>query len=297
MKFTPFKIGVSSFLLVLLLMPFGHALMVLNEHLLTHYKLLGAFLIGMLGLAVLVLGLFKNEKNALATIFGLLGGIFVWTGWIEFSFVWIAEKLKVPALMENGEIVTKPEYLIMLSSLGLLSTFIVFFIFTQNRCTFFNWIQRTFSFRSKLKNNSLNHRPLALITFIETIMVLWTFYIVLLLVYDKDIAGDDHPATYFVAFGSLFWSAYLFLKLTKIPKFDYAIRYAIPTVIIFWNFVEVIGRWNLLKEIWVYPIEHWKENLMILTLLILFIIIYIRENKSNKPSNQDNLFDRKLEQV
>ncbi len=296
MQLSTLKIGVFSFLLVLLLMPFGHALMVLNELLLTHHKLIGAFLIGVLGIGLLIWGLIRNDKNTSATILGLLAGIFVWTGWIEFSFVWIAEKLKVPGLIEKGEVVTKPEYLIMMSSFGLLATFFIFFLFTQNRCTFFNWLQRMFSFRKTLKGNVLDYRPLALITFIETIMVLWTFYIVLLLVYDKDIAGDDHPATYFVAFGSLFWSAYLFLRLIKIPKFDYAIRYAIPTVIIFWNFVEVIGRWNLMKEIWVYPVEHWLENLMILMMLVIFIVVYIRENRGQGKSKNERLFEKELKE-
>jgi len=125
-------------------------------------------------------------------------------------------------------------------------------------------------------------KPMAVITFIETILILWTFYIVLLLVYDKDIAGDKHPATYIVAFGSLFWSIYLFLNLIKIKAFDYAIRYAIPTVIIFWNFVEVLGRWDLFKEIWVHPFEHAIEIGIITLLFFGFIAYYIFENKQAK---------------
>ncbi len=283
MKIQTAKIGLLSFGLVLLLMPFGHALMVLNEKILATHKLFGAASIGFLGVHLLIIGILKNEKASTATILGLLAGIFVWTGWVEFSFVWIAEKLKVSPLIENGEVVTKPEYLIMLSSFGLLTTFVILFLFSHSRCNFFNWFQRVFKIRNHLKQSDNTNRPLAIITFIETIMVLWTFYILLLLVYDKDIAGDKHPATYFVAFGSLFWSLYLFLKLIKITRFDYAIRYAIPTVIIFWNFVEVMGRWNLMKEIWIHPFEHWLENSIILALLILFVGVYIRENKQKKP--------------
>ena len=37
----------------------------------------------------------------------------------------------------------------------------------------------------------------------------------------------------------------------RIKAFDHALRYAIPTVIIFWNFVDVAGRWNLFAEVWV----------------------------------------------
>lgn len=137
--------------------------------------------------------------------------------------MWIAEKLDVYSLIENGEIATKPEYLVMMSSVGLLSTIIILYFFKQSSCTFFNWFQKLG--KMELKKVKAEDKFWAGITFIETI--------VLLLVYDKEIAGDKHPLTFFVAFGSLFWSAFLFLKLIKLKKFDYAIRYAIPTVIIF----------------------------------------------------------------
>ncbi|MBX7201596.1 MAG: hypothetical protein IT240_01080 [Bacteroidia bacterium] len=282
MNLSSFKTGLIAFLIVLLLMPLGHALMVLNEHMLDEQKLIGAFFIGVLGLALLVWGIFSDKKRTLATILGLLGGVLLWTGWIEFSFVWIAEKLNIPHLEENGEVVTNAEYLVMMSSLGLLLAFLLLFLFAQNNCTFFNWFKRVFRLNTALKITEKQQKPLALTTFIETIMLLWAFYLVLLLVYDKDIAGDKHPATYIVSYGSLLWSCYLSLKLFKLNKLDYAIRYAIPTVIVFWNFIEVLGRWNTFKEIWVYPTEHWLENLLFLIALGAIIIYYFIENKKNK---------------
>ncbi|MCA0431320.1 MAG: hypothetical protein LCH32_12545 [Bacteroidetes bacterium] len=276
-KLKTYKYGFFSFLIVLLFMPIGHALMVLNEKLFEHYKFIGAFVIGFIGIISLIIGIIKNKNQFAATLYGLLAGVLVWTGWVEFSFVWIAEKLNVAPLIENGEIATKPEYLVMMSSLGLLLTFLVFFILKQTNCQFFIWVQNLIGLRKYIKQEASSNKPFAILTFIETIVILWTFYIVLLLVYDNDIAGDKHPATYFVAFGSLFWSLYLTLKLIKIQKFDYAIRYAVPTVIIFWNFIEVIGRWDLMKEIWIHPFEHWLENLIILALLVFFIGYYVTE--------------------
>lgn len=284
-KRSSFLIGTFSFLLVLFLMPVGHALMVFNEKILAHYKLIGAAGIGFIGFLLLVWGFKINEKKGMATLFGLLSGILIWTGWIEFSFVWIAEKQNVAPLIENGEIATKPEYLVMLSSVGLLIAFLLLFLFTQNKCSFFNWFQKLAGFKKLLSPTGQTQRPFAIVTFVETIMVLWTFYIVLLLVYDKEIAGDKHPVTFIIAFGSLFWSIYLYLKLIKLSKLDYAIRYAIPTVVIFWNFVEVIGRWNLMKEIWIHPTQYWFENVMILCILLTFIVYYVYEQtNSNKKS-------------
>ena len=287
-----FRTGTLSFIIVLLFMPLGHALMVLNEKLIPEHKFLGAAILGFTGLFLLFIGIRKNEKPLTSTLLGLIAGILIWTGWVEFSFVWIAEKLGVAPLIENGEIATKPEYLVMMSSIGLLSTILILFFFKQSSCTFFQWFQKLGKMEmTKVKSQE---KFWAGITFIETIIILWTFYIVLLLVYDKDIAGDRHPLTYFVAFGSLFWSAFLFLKLIKIKKFDYAIRYAIPTVIIFWNFVEVTGRWDMFKEIWVHPFEHWIANSIILGFLIGFTIYYIIENKNKTEQKRITREEKKL---
>ncbi|MEN8248245.1 MAG: hypothetical protein ABFS32_04890 [Bacteroidota bacterium] len=279
MNFKSIKNGILAFVIILLLMPIGHALMILIEELLEADKFIGAFIVGLLGLVLLILSLTRFQKKSVATISGLLAGILVWTGWVEFSFVWIANKLSIPGAMENGEVVTKPEYLIMPSSLGLLSTLMIFFLFNKSRCQFFNWFQRLFGLKKLIRVKSKDDRPISIITFIETIMILWFFYIVLLLVYDPDIAGDNHPMTFIVAFGSLIWSIYLFLNLIKINQLDYAIRYAIPTVIIFWNFIEVMGRWDLFKEIWVHPFEHWIEILIITLLFIGFLGYYVVESR------------------
>jgi hypothetical protein len=284
--------GVFAFIIVLLLMPLGHALMVLNEKLLHINQFTGAAVIGLVGMALLAWGLRANHRPATATLLGLLAGVLVWTGWVEFSFVWMAHKLQVPPLMENGEVATKPEYLVMLSSLGLLASVTLLYLFGATRCPYFVWFQKRMGTYQRLRQAAApaSARPLAVITFMETLMLIWTFYIVLLLVYDKDIAGDRHPATYAVAFGSLFWSLYLVTRLVRIRVFDQAVRYAIPTVVIFWNFVEVIGRWDLLHEIWVHPFEYWLENTIILASLLGFIAATvlggIGERKKLRPGRR-----------
>jgi len=282
MSFSKVKYGIFSFIIVLLLMPIGHALMVLTERFFHTNMLLAAFGIGIAGTSLVFLGIVKDQNKKTATLLGLLGGILVWTGWVEFSFVWIAQKLNVSPLMENGEVATKPEYLVMMSSLGLLSVFTMFFLSSQTRCQFFSWFQKMFGIKVRTRMLEKAEKFIAVTTFIETIMILWMFYIVLLLVYDNDIAGSNHPITYVVAFGSLFWSIYLFLRLIKIQEFDYAIRYAVPTVIIFWNFVEVMGRWDLLNEIWVEPTEYVMEVSIIFALFFAFTWYYVKEIKEEK---------------
>jgi hypothetical protein len=270
--------GALAFVIVLLFMPIGHALMVLNEQVLGTSKLLGAGVMGTLGALLLVVGVRSPGHALRATLLGLLSGILVWTGWVEFSFVWIAEKHGVAPHMEGGEVATRPEYLVMVSSVGLLASMLLYFLFTHTRCGFFLWFQKRFGLRAPTTSSrgaAAPVRPMAITTFIETVMIIWAFYLLLLLAYDPQLAGDRHPLTWLVAFGSLGWSAWLMARLLRIQAFDHAVRYAVPTVVIFWNFIEVAGRWGLFKEIWVHPLEHWVENSLIALALLLFVGRYV----------------------
>lgn len=270
------RVGIPAFILVLLTMPLGHALMVLNEHWLGHrYQLLGAGALGIIGTVLLVWGIRLNNDRSKATLLGLIAGILIWTGWVEFSFVWIAQKLNVPHYVENGEIATKAEYLIMPSSLGLLGSLLLFFILNKTNCTFFRWIQNIAKLKA-VKSTATIKKPFAITTMVEVVVITWAFYILLLLIYDNSILGDHHPVTYAVALGSLLWSIVLITKLLTIQKFDYAVRYAVPTVIIFWNFIEIIGRWGLMKEIWIEPIAYWPHMTFTLLCFALFIVYYLR---------------------
>ena len=281
-------IGILAFFIILLTMPLGHALMIITEHVFGKgYVFQAAFALGLLGLVLLIVGM-KSQKEAKATFLGLFAGILIWTGWIEFSFVYFANHVGVQALIENGEVVTKPEYLILPSSIGFLAFIFIYFIFNQRtQCNFFKWLQRN------LRINFINRKPadkdrlLALITATEIIIIMWTFYIALMLIYDKKIFGDYHPVTYVFAFGSLLWSLYLFIKLIKISKMSYAIRYGIPVVIIFWNVVEILGRWDIYEEIWVKPMEYKVEiTSILLVLLLLGGILFYESKRNNKMQNK-----------
>lgn len=282
------KNGIFSFLLVLILMPIGHALMVLNEILLHDQKYLGAMLMGFLGVFLIFWGLKRNKNTNFATIMGFLGGVLIWTGWVEFSFMWVAEKNNVSHLIENGSIATKREYLVMLSSLGLLMTFFAFFIFTRTSCTFFNWFQKKLNYNDNVSpEGRFIKKPLAITTFIETIMLIWFFYIVLLIVYDKDIAGDQHLVTHIITWGSLVWSVFLFSKLITLQVFDYALRYAIPTVIIFWNFIEILGRWDSFHEIWIFPLQYWPEMTVMTLAFATLMFLFLKTKFFKKPERKN----------
>jgi hypothetical protein len=274
-------IGILAFIVVLFTMPLGHTLMVLIEIIFGHtYQIQGAAAVGTIGALLLWIGA-RNLSESKATWYGLFSGVLLWTGWVEFSFVWSAHHLGLQPLMENEEVVTKPEYLIMPSSIGLLLATVLYFLFNGNtRCNFFTWIQRNLRLKIRQEFNG-KQRNFAIITALETIYVLWFFYIVLLLVYDNKILGDHHPGTYAVFAGSLIWSLYLLIRLIKFTKIAPAVRYAIPAVIIFWNCIEILGRWNFFKEIWIDPMNHALELVLIFIAFVAVTILTILTPKSH----------------
>lgn len=279
MRITKPFTGILAFLIVLLTMPLGHAVMILMEKGFGHeYVYQAAILIGFVGLLLLVWGVVSVDENK-ATFLGLFGGLFIWTGWIEFAFVYYANRCGVEPLLVNGEIVTKPEYLIMPSSIGFWAILMIYYFFgTKTGCHFFNWFQKKLKLTSRVDFKPIK-KNIAMTTLMELIALLWTFYLVLLFVYDNNFIGDKHIVTYIVAFGSLFWSLYLFVKLIRISKMAYAIRYAIPAVIIFWNFVEILGRWDIFKEIWVEPSRYWLEMLITTIIFITLLLVLTFEKK------------------
>ena len=102
--------AIASFLVVLFTMPLGHALMMIMEKTMTpvvlHYS---AFLMGLVGLLIVITGVFVKGDTK-QTVFGLIGGLLFWTGWVEFLFQYYATRWGTQPEIVNGEVVTKPEY-------------------------------------------------------------------------------------------------------------------------------------------------------------------------------------------
>lgn len=119
--------AIISSLLVLATMPLGHALMIMMEHLMDtatlHYV---AFAMGVVGLVIVIRGVFASG-DVKQTLLGLFGGLLFRTGWVEFLFVYYAHRFEVRPESVNGEVVTKPEYLIMPSSFGFWMMFIALY--------------------------------------------------------------------------------------------------------------------------------------------------------------------------
>ncbi|MBQ7984358.1 MAG: hypothetical protein IJ250_01835 [Bacteroidales bacterium] len=283
-KFYPAK-AVLSFLLVLFLMPLGHAAMILMEKFMDPAVLhFCAFMLGAVGVVITVAGIFiKGDTKQ--TLAGLIGGLLFWTGWVEFLLMYYARRFQTMCELENGQlmdfnqavaqnmdIATKPEYLILPSTFGFWAMFMLFYLFCiPTGCNFINWCQRVLFGSKKQK---IVAKPIvrhtSLVTFLEFNMIIWTSYLLLMFLYDDNFFGERHWFTLSVGVACLVGAFFIFKKQLHLSSWGANIRMAIATVIVFWTPVEILGRLNFFKEIWVHP-EQYKQEMI--TILLAFIAV------------------------
>jgi len=278
--YRPPWVGLVAFVIVFVVQALGHTVMIVMEEVWPgeQYVYESAFAMGLAGAALLFVGM-KKANEVAATWYGFWAGTFLWTGWIEFSFVWSANYLGVPDLMDPvlaGKIATKAEYLVMMSSIGILGATLAYFMLNrETKCNFFIFFQRHLRLRTGKPSRGYQ-RNFAAITALETVYVIWFCYLLLLFIYDENILGDRHPVTYGIFFLMVIWAAYLFQRLMKFWKVTTAIRYGIPTAIIAWNCVEIAGRWHLFTEFWERPQDFALEMGMITAGIVIAAFLVVR---------------------
>lgn len=279
--------SIASFLLVLCTMPLGHAMMIIMENTMTPAAVHGsAFCMGFIGLLLVIGGVFVKGDTR-QTVCGLIGGLLFWTGWVEFLFQYYATRWGTQPEMENGEVVTRPEYLILPASFGMWMMVMTLYIFsTKNGCNFINWWQRMIlrSHKNEIAARPMTHHT-SIVTFMELNMILWASYLLLMFCYDKNFLGDRHPITSIVAAGCLLGSIFIFKKQLKLSSWGANIRMAIATVIVFWVPVEVLGRLNFFHEFWVEPEKYATQIVSILVafvVLMVYIMMAARKRKAGE---------------
>lgn len=287
-KIYPWR-AIASFLLVLFTMPLGHAIMILMEKFMdptaVHYA---GFTMGFVGLIMVIIGVFVKGDTR-QTLWGLIGGLLFWTGWVEFLFLYYARRYGVPPEIENGQVVTKPEYLIMPASFGMWMMVMTMYIFsTKNGCDFITWIQKKcFGKRKQQIVFQPMTRHTSIVTFMELNMMLWALYLLLMFCYDKNFLGDHHPVTYLVGVSCLVGSLFMFKRQLFLASWGANIRMAIATVIIFWTPVEILGRINFFHEFWVEP-EKYMFLMVCILLAFIFLLLYfwLKASKRRKFKRQ-----------
>ena len=109
---------------------------------------------------------------------------------------------------------------------------------------------------------------------------MWFFYIILYLLYE--FAGDRSPITYAFFFLISIWALFLLLRLSKFWNVTRAVRYAIPTALIAFASYEILLRWDILSEIWLYPKEYVFELILISAAILIGILIAIYTPEGEK---------------
>ena len=272
-------------------------------------------------MAMVIAGVFVKGDTK-QTLWGLFGGLLFWTGWVEFLFAYYAARYGVHYDLVGSGIVTttteylngigvshqtlingvdikdipvaelkamtgsRPEYLIMPATFGIWMMFMVIYIFnTRTGCHAYNWLQKVF-FRDKrdeIVPRSMSHHA-SITTFLELNVMMWTLYLALMFMYDPVFLGDSHPVTLIVAVGCLVGSVFMFRYQLKLGAWGANIRMAVSTVIIFWTFIEVFARNNLLSEFWVDPMNHKVEMFTILACFVAlaaFVTVRAVRNRRN----------------
>ena len=302
----------ASFILVLLLMPLGHALMILMEHFLSPGALhCAAFAMGFAGLLITLAGTFQRGDTR-QTLWGITGAMLFWTGWVEFLFAYFAQRFGTHCdLLGSGTVETlsvyrdglltrseflingqplerfsraelkmlrgsRPEYLIMPATFGLWTMVMTLYLFTtRTGCNFMRWIQRHTGLEERVELRPMAHHA-NIVVFMEWNVMMWGDYLLLMFLYDPAFVGPSHPLTLAVAAAALAGSLFMLRKQLTVTAWGRNIRFSLATVIVFWTFVEIMGRNGFLKEIWVDPLHHVAEMSAFLAVFVglgLFLLL------------------------
>lgn len=303
-------------------MPLGHALMILMEHFMQpttlHYS---AFAMGFVGLCITIIGCFQKGDTR-GTIWGIIGAMLFWTGWVEFLFSYFASRfgthcdltgtgiIQTTSYYNNGILTSqdflinnipldqysiselksqrgsRPEYLIMPATFGMWMMIMTFYLFsTRTGCSFMQWIQRHTHIEQNIELRPVAHHA-SLVVFMEWNIMMWGLYLLLMFCYDPVFLGPAHPVTLTVAIASLVGSILMLKKQLTINSWGRNIRFALATVIVFWTFVEIMGRNGILVEIWTDPMHHVSEMLTILGIpIVLTSILFWHSYCKTKHTN------------
>jgi len=271
-------LGLLAFFIPFMWKPVAHTMSVVNHTLVPgmgHYYSAGV--IGVIGFIMVWTGFRKNELTG--TLYGFMGGSFIFMGLVEPSFWLFADLMNVAPLIVDGVYVLSPNLLLMQAS--ATSFFVILILLgadKDTRCRMFLWFHRNFRLRPNPPTPGYRRQP-ARIAALETIMISWFFYILIITLLDPRILGRDHPFTMFLFWAMLAWGLYLVaFKLAKFRAMGPAIRYAIPVAGILWFNVEMAAQWKWLVELWIKPKDYPVEDVAFALLFLVAMLI------SNPPT-------------
>ena len=271
--------GILAFLVILFLMPLGHAFVVLMERYMTGTALkLGAGALGGLGIVMAIAGN-RLPGEAMKILAGVFGAILFWGGWVEFIYICYAHSIGVPPLMDGNVVYTKPEYLIMPTSIPFAAlTFIIYLFMADTRWGVIIALRKWLGIS---ENTVARNIGTSISAFIELILLIWWAYLILLIEFDPGLLGVKHPLTMIFATVCLIVGLILFVRSLSSPNWGTALRQAIVTVCVLWTYIEVMIKLKLFTEIWIYPERYIVEMIALVFAFIAVIFIIAKTGHKN----------------
>ncbi len=252
----------------------GHIIMVLIEKYNPAMKYDFAWSCAIAGIIVIYLTKYF-KSDGWQSFFGILGGLSLWFAF-EYSLMYGGDRLGVTYTW-NG---SYPEYRMMKWTFMMLIMVFTYLLFQESvRCNFIFFLRR----KLRLMKGAVatgkvdNYGPRSAF---EYIMVTWTFYVLLLIAYDEQIFGIYSWFTYLLFFASFSVFFYLCYKLLGYDRFGANLRYALPTVTILWNDVEILAKWGMLKEPWVHI--NWPIMSIIIAGFCISTYLIVRDLRRRK---------------
>lgn len=261
--------GLLAFAFAFLTIPLGHALMAAAARGGSSVEVVTASALIVSGVWLLwrSRGMASESRQ---TVLGLLAGVCLWTGLVEYVFKFAALRLGIGETPYGR----KGEYVLLEQTWGLLLLVMGYLMFREGiRCRFFLYwrtrlgigagepagtglqvLRTTSSVPQEAgrvvgpPSDPINYAPRAAF---EYIGVTWAFYVLALLVLDPQIAGPVSWATVLVCLGTLAGGGFCFVRLLSLDAFGYALRYAIPTAVMLWVPVEILVKWKVMGEPWI----------------------------------------------
>lgn len=263
--------GFIAFMTILLMMPLGHAFVVLMERNLTGTALnTCAFFLGLFGIVIAVAGN-RCKGEAMRVLAGAFGAILFWGAWVEFVYISYSRSMNVAPLMLNGEIYTKPQYLMLPSSLAFAAlSFIMYVYMADTKWGVVVGLRRWLGIDSSLLKRGTGE---SLQAFIDMVLLIWWAYLILLVEFDPSLCGARHPVTMITSTVCLVCGLILFVRQLGSSTWSSALRQSIVTVCVLWTYIEVMLKLKLFTEIWIYPEKYVVETILMIVAFVAFIWI------------------------
>jgi len=250
-------------------MPLGHALTVLALKLPQGGEY-AVVVCGIIAATFILYGMRYIKSPAWETFVGMITGVLLWASLVEIGVKLGAEASGIG------------EKRAMEFSLAIIIPLFLYLLFNPNaQCNFF------ISLRKGLRIPHSDARPASTDnwgarTAFKMFTLIWMGHVSLFFAYDPEMFGTNGLFCKMFFISCLVGGIYLFYRLIKAERMDFAFRYAIPTVVVIWSCIETLVKWRIFSEPWITLNPFFLTVVTLVFVGALFLIV--RAERKSKLS-------------